>query len=138
MIALRFSKISGRFEITDAGLPASDSKGTFCPPVDISYCDGTVNVKVDLPGASPEDISIEAGETQLVISGAIQPSAQTGSCRLIERASGLFRRVIIIDGRISTEKIEAHLSNGVLTVKLPVTDFETTHEKIEIPIKGTD
>jgi HSP20 family protein len=138
MIIFRFSHSSGRFEIAGVGVPAEIPRGAFRPPVDISFNDGAFTLRLDIPGVVPQDVSIEAGDHEITISGEIAQPNPPGPCRLMERPFGLFSRTLSIPGLIDQEKVEAHLSNGVLAIKVPVSNLKHDPTRIEVKIEGAD
>jgi HSP20 family protein len=138
MLIFRFNRISGRFEITGVSGATSHPLGSFRPPVDISYSGKTFIVRMDLPGASPEDILIEAGEQEITISGKIMSPDTSGPCRLMERPTGSFMRTISFPGKIVADKVTSQLQYGVLTIEIPAPDLDRDSTRIEIRIKGAD
>jgi len=78
-------------------------------------------IRAELPGISSKDLDIEATGKSLSISGHRQiPSAEEGAkYHRRERESGKFSRVITLPGDIDTTKVNASLSNGILTILLP-------------------
>jgi HSP20 family protein len=137
MLIFRFSRISGRFEIVGAGT-VEGPKTAFRPAIDVSYFDQAFTVRMDIPGVTPEDMSIEAGDNEISISGSVPSIEQPGPWRLMERRSGPFRRTISFPSRIASDKIEAHLNNGVLTLKIPTPDLKHDPITIDIRIEGAD
>jgi len=138
MLIFRFSSISGRFEITGIAASGERPRGTFRPHVDISYHDRVFTIRMDLPGVVPENLLIEADEHEISIAGVVPPPDKPGPCRLMERASGQFRRTISFPGRIAPDKVDAHLSGGVLTLSVPAPELERDPTRIEVNIQGAD
>ena len=138
MLTIRYRQVSGRLEPGGAGDAAENPRSAFSPPVDISYRDGLFIVRVDIAGASAEDITIEACEHELAIYGSIRAADRTGSCRLMERRSGQFRRVLTFPGKITPEGIDASLQQGVLILRIPTSDLEIDPTEIKIEIQGAD
>jgi HSP20 family protein len=138
MLIFRYSKVSGRFEISGVTGTADKPKGTFRPPVDISFRDRVFTVRIDLPGASPEDLSIEADEREVNIYGTVKQTDPPGPCRLIERPSGTFMRTLNFHGGIAPDKVTASLSGGVLTLVVPAPNLDRDPTRIEIRIDGAD
>jgi HSP20 family protein len=138
MLVFRFSRLLGSFEITGVTSPGDRPRGSFRPPVDISYRDRSFTVRVDLPGVSPEDVCIEASENEVSIVGAVPPSDRPGPCRLMERPSGSFARTLSFPCCIAPDKINAVLVNGVLTLVIPSPDLDRDPTRIEVRIEGGD
>jgi len=138
MFIFKFSRISGRFEISGAPSEIEGGGGFFRPPVDISYHDRVFTVRMDIPGIGPENISIEAMGNTLSITGTVPPPERPGPCRLMERPSGRFRRTLDFPGEVDVDRIEASLADGVLTVRVPVPSLERDPTRIEVKVRGAD
>ncbi len=91
------------------------------PRVDIKEEGNTYHVLMDLPGVNKEDVNIMLEDGVLTISGERKSSEEEEKqrCHLNERAHGKFSRRFTLQNVIDTEKIEAKIENGVLTVSLP-------------------
>lgn len=93
-------------------------------------------VKVDLPGFSKDDISIEVDNNQLTIRARREEEQETKDSqnRIIrrERHFGEFVRQFYVDN-IDEDRIEATLKDGVLTIILPKrNDRNGTRKQIRI------
>ncbi len=94
---------------------------------------------MDLPGVNPDDVSIEATDTEVRIVGKLEPTDNPGGpCRLMERPSGQFMRTLSFPGRIAPDRITAALADGVLTMTIPAPDLTRDPTTIEIRIEGAD
>ena len=138
MLVFRFSRTSGRFEIMGVSGRSDRPRTHFRPPVDISFKSNIFTIRMDLPGVSPDDISIEAEESEINIVGNIPAPDAPGPCRLMERPSGPFMRKLTFHGRISPDGIEARLEDGVLALRVPAPDLSRDPTTIEIRIEGAD
>ena len=138
MLVFRFSRISGQFEITGTTAGSGSTRGSFRPPVDISYRNKVFTLRIDLPGVNPEDLTIEASDNEIHIAGVAAPGDPPGPCRLMERPSGTFKRTLSFPERISPEDVRASLENGVLTIHIPSPDLSRDPTRIEIRIEGSD
>ncbi|HEX9744395.1 MAG TPA: Hsp20/alpha crystallin family protein [bacterium] len=135
MIVFTFSINSGRFEITGVKGESKSTRGYFKPKVDIAFAEGSFHVKMDLPGARPENIRIEANENEMNITGEVVRDYPCGPCRLMERSAGNFLRTIGFPCRIDPERITATLMDGVLSVEVPSPEAQRDPTRIEIPIR---
>ncbi|HEX2140597.1 MAG TPA: Hsp20/alpha crystallin family protein [Woeseiaceae bacterium] len=94
---------------------------TFNPVVDVDQQDQQYEISVELPGVIADDVNVECADDLLVISGS-KERKQTrgeGENRQSERIYGSFRRAFRLPDDALREKIEAHFSDGVLTVLVP-------------------
>jgi HSP20 family protein len=77
-------------------------------------------VEAELPGLSMDDVELYAHENELTINGRRTfPEAKDGGYRRRERAAGRFSRTVMLPWKIDADKVQAKLTNGVLSVTLP-------------------
>lgn len=94
---------------------------TFNPVVDVDQQDNLYEISVELPGVIADDVNVECTDDLLIISGS-KERKQTrgeGENRQSERVYGSFQRAFRLPDDAVREKIEAHFSDGVLTVAVP-------------------
>ena len=110
---------------------------TGMPHVDI-YDEGKELVmKADLPGMKKEDVDISLSDNVLTISGEKKKVEKVAKDKYYryERSHGSFFRRFELPYGIDTDKIVAHMENGVLEVRLPRTDEAQTKGR-KISIRG--
>jgi HSP20 family protein len=78
-------------------------------------------VRAELPGIKADALDISITGNSLSISGERTFPAQGEPVKYHrrEREAGSFSRVITLPGQVDANKVEAHASNGVLTIVLP-------------------
>lgn len=77
-------------------------------------------LSVDLPGLSDKDITLNVQDNVLTLTAARNVATPEGyAVRHRERAGSQFTRKLRIPPQVDSEKIEARMSNGVLTLTLP-------------------
>ena len=81
-------------------------------------------IAADLPGVHLENVDIQFDRGTLTISGArgaTLPASEKGQLRVFssERATGSFARSVRLPEHVDPEKIDATLTDGVLTVQVP-------------------
>ncbi|MEM8670263.1 MAG: Hsp20/alpha crystallin family protein [Planctomycetota bacterium] len=101
-----------------------DSKGwnrsPAAPPVNIWEDDNGFYVEVDVPGLSMENLEIFVQESdELSIKGSRPEREIEGHWHHREHRGGDFERTIKLSDAVDVESVEAELTNGVLTIKLP-------------------
>ena len=103
----------------------------FLPAVDIWEDDQQVVIQLDIPGCRPDDLSAEAVDGQLVVTG--ERDAGDGAQRRYrsERWQGRFVRSFTLPQSIDGSSISATYEDGVLTVTLPKPE-EAKPKSIEI------
>jgi HSP20 family protein len=99
-------------------VPATIAARLPLAPADIEETDDAYVVELDLPGVQPGDIDIEVRENELRVSGEIKERERKGILRRQMRRVGQFEHVVALPGEVDPDKVEARLSDGVLTVRL--------------------
>src|SRR5690242_11269565 len=92
------------------------------PPFDIVETSSGIEVVMDVPGVSADEVEIVFARNVLLIAGRKLPRAfEDGSAafHVAERAFGRFGRAITLDGAFDTASATATLSAGELRVVLP-------------------
>jgi HSP20 family protein len=94
--------------------------GTRLPmaPADIEETEDAYVVELDLPGVTPDDVSVEVRENELRVAGEIKAKERKGIVRRQMRRVGEFEHVVALPGEVDPNKVEARLADGVLTVRL--------------------
>ena len=108
------------FESPTAGFDLSVSgRGVFPPTNAFSDKDGYI-IRMEVPGVSPETLTIESHGRTLTISGKRDASAPEGvSFHRHERSSGEFSRSLQLSADLDLTKAEATCKHGMLTVRIP-------------------
>ena len=90
------------------------------PAVNITENGDTYYVRAELPGMTADDIELQVTDGSLVISGERKILSEGEKVRYHrrEREDGTFSRLIRLPGAIDADKIEAKMTNGVLTVSI--------------------
>jgi len=77
-------------------------------------------LRVEVPGVEDKDIELQADASTVTIRGARQDNVPEGhSVHRKERVAFRFARSFSLPTKVDSEKVEAVLKNGVLTVTLP-------------------
>jgi HSP20 family protein len=97
----------------------SEGVATF-PAVNVWEEGDAVLVEAELPGVSREDLEVfVTGGNQLTLKGARKALTPEKSIRhRQERGFGTFHRVILLPFPVDADKVDAHLENGVMLIKL--------------------
>ncbi|QDV49640.1 Hsp20/alpha crystallin family protein [Gimesia fumaroli] len=105
--------------------------------LDMSETDDAIEVKMDIPGIQPEEIEVEVIGNTLQITGERKEEQEEKgkTFHRIERTSGSFSRSVKLPCEVQSEHIEAECAEGVLTVKLPKSDFRKPH-KVTVKTKS--
>ena len=102
------------------------------PPVDIVEDRDGITLRADLPGVSREDLSIGIDGDTLTIEGTVKlgESADMEAVYAEVRVAQ-YKRSFVLGGDLDSEKVEAGMKNGVLTLKVPKRE-QAKPRKIEV------
>jgi HSP20 family protein len=107
--------------------------GRWSALADIEETDDAFIVEIDLPGVRPEDVNLELRNNDLRISGDVREKERVGVLRRQARQVGQFDYVVGLPGDIDPDKVDAALSDGVLTIHL---GKSTASKPRRIEVKG--
>lgn len=107
--------------------------GQVAPTLDVSETNGSVEVRMDLPGMKPEDIDIQVNGNLLMVSGERREEKEETdrAFHRVERRMGSFSRSLTLPCAIREEKVDARYRDGVLSITLPKTD-EAKSRKVQV------
>ena len=122
----------GRFSIDWAGGSPIRER---IPSLDLTETDGTIEIKMDLPGIKSDEVDIEVDADSIRISGEHkEEQEETGKTfHRIERRAGSFSRLVTLPCAIDQEHVVAESRDGVLTITLPKSEESKTRK---VPVKG--
>jgi HSP20 family molecular chaperone IbpA len=103
---------------TDTPSKASASVPTQSPPVDVYESVDELLLVADMPGITPEELSIHVDKDELTIESK-RAASETGKLFVAEFAPRDYRRSFTIPHGLDIDKIKAQFSNGVLSLHLP-------------------
>jgi HSP20 family protein len=90
------------------------------PPVDIFEDAEALTVLADMPGVTPEHLTIDLHEGVLTITGHAAASEGPNEVPVLdEYQAGTFQRSFTLSEAIDQERIQATLKHGVLRLRLP-------------------
>ncbi|GAA4309454.1 hypothetical protein GCM10023086_28810 [Streptomyces venetus] len=110
------SEMSGLMESTVGGAATAVA---WTPPADVTESDDAFHVEIELPGVKSKDIDVEANGQEVVVTGEIKEKERKGVLRRSTRRTGAFEYRLRLPGEVDTEKINAQMSDGVLTITVP-------------------
>jgi HSP20 family protein len=89
------------------------------PAVNMWQGSDSMALTAELPGVDPADIDISVKNDVVTISGERKPPADNGATwHRRERAYGRFSRVIQLPYRVDPDRVEARMTDGVLSIEL--------------------
>lgn len=89
------------------------------PLVDVEETEDGFVLQADVPGIEHEDLMVELVGDELAITGQRRQRESTGTIRRQMRRTGRFEYRVALPDHIDADKVEAHLDEGVLTVRIP-------------------
>jgi HSP20 family protein len=100
----------------------SPLKGVNIPTTDVYTKDNEMTIEAHLPNFNQEDVNIQVENGAIVISAERHEKNEDNNKKYIVReSSSSFYRRIQLPERANTDKIDAQLNEGVLTIKVPMT-----------------
>lgn len=123
-------------EISDILDDGSFGTSFWTPAVDVAENENEVQVKVELPGISKDDVKITMQENILTIRGEKKQENETKNSeyRRVERSYGSFQRSFTLPTSVKHDEIEASYKDGILTVTLPKAE-EAKPKQIDVKVK---
>jgi HSP20 family protein len=88
-------------------------------PIDIEETEDAYVVEIDLPGVSPDDLTLEWSQRELTVRGEIRERERTGFVRKQTRRLGQFHHSVTLPGEVDGDRIKASLDDGVLMIRAP-------------------
>ncbi|HEX7084445.1 MAG TPA: Hsp20/alpha crystallin family protein [Gaiellaceae bacterium] len=100
------------------GLEWAQSRG-WTPAVDLEEAEDAYIVEAELPGVKREDVEVELLGNELSIAGECKERERKGAVRRQGRRTGRFEYRLSLPHDVKGDNVEASLSEGVLTVRVP-------------------
>ena len=121
---------SGFFANTRAGLT-----GKAWPAVDVANKESQIEVRIEVPGCTSDDLNITVEDNVLTITGEKKQSQETKDDTVFHRESvyGSFRRDIRLPSDVDADNIDASYEQGVLNLVCPKSDKSKT---VKIKVNG--
>ncbi len=100
------------------------------PAVDIYEAENEIVLKAELPGINKDDVAVEVKDNALTLRGERFPEAEINEDKYYRReiCFGTFERSFTLQDRIQPEQIKATFKDGVLTVKIPRPQAESSKQ----------
>ena len=106
------------------------------PTIEMKETNGNLVVTADLPGINKQDINVEISDRTLTIQGErkMEKNEEKEGLYRSERRYGRFYRSILLPDTAKTDQIKAEMHDGVLELKVPLTESKRTRQ---IPVSAT-
>ncbi|MFH1463515.1 MAG: Hsp20/alpha crystallin family protein [Pseudomonadota bacterium] len=99
--------------------PSLRGRAVIAPPVDIFENDDGFLIVADLPGVAADKVDIRLENGELTIQGTWSLPEPEGTAMASEYRAADYKRSFYVPDTIDVDGIEAHLAQGVLSVRLP-------------------
>jgi HSP20 family protein len=104
------------------------------PPVDVWEDGDGITLCADMPGVSKDHLNLRVDGNNLIIEGQLGLElSEHAEALYADLRSSLYRRSFALSGELETDRIEANLKDGVLTVRIPKR-AELRPKKIEVNV----
>ncbi len=123
----RFFKLNGFDQLfhdvgSALGVPATSGTivTSWLPTADVREDKDSIRIALDLPGVNPNDVKIALEDRTLTIHGEKKQAAEAEErVHHFERVFGPFTRKFLLPNSVNTDRIEAKIEHGVLTLTAP-------------------
>lgn len=92
---------------------------SFTPPLDVRSNDQELVFCLDVPGLKQSDLQINVENRVLTIQGERKYPGNDNERAWVGRGYGAFNASYALPDTVDTEKVSAHLADGVLTIRAP-------------------
>jgi HSP20 family protein len=94
----------------------------FSPAVETGWTDDFLNLRVVVPAVSQNDLKMTVQGSQLTIQGERRAPEEFGKEGTVysQMPYGRFERVLDLPAGLDLDKLQAHLHDGVLDIRIPV------------------
>ena len=106
---------------------------TWNPPVDVSEAADGYTFAIELPGMTPDTVTVEVKDNALTVKGERKEAALQGGAQYLhrERPHGRFARVFRMKKAVNADGVMASYRDGVLSIAVPLRE-EVKPRKIHI------
>lgn len=108
------------FDVLSEGGSTAVHSGVY-PLINLTEDKENYFIRAELPGAKSEDLDIQVTANTISITGERKIPVEAGNVKYHrrEREAGKFSRMIGLPGDVASDKVDAKLSDGVLTIRIP-------------------
>ena len=117
--------------LVQSALGSSAGAGPWLPAADVSETDDAYVVEIELPGVKRDDVDVELNGNELVVTVELKEQERKGLLRRRTRRVGDFEYRVTLPGDLHEHGVEASLTSGVLTVRVPKAEHARSG-KIEV------
>ena len=90
----------------------------FMPLADVEETDDAYVIEIELPGVDQKDIDVSVSGRRVLVTGERKERERVGLLRRRTRRVGEFRYEIVLPDDLDPDDVDAHLDQGVLTLRV--------------------
>lgn len=111
----------GRLWESAFGARSGDSATTtgWAPIADVCETEDAYVVEIEVPGVKREDLTVDLVSNELAVTGEVKETEREGLFRRRTRRTGRFEYRTTLPRDVDTDKVDANLADGILTVHIP-------------------
>ena len=129
----------GRFlgEAGDQPRGVGESERAWLPAIETYTREGTLGVRVALPGVDPKDVEVSVTDNLLTIKGErkLENETKDGNYFQRELAYGAFQRTLTVPEGVDVSRVQAKYSNGMLEVTMPA-PLSVAPKRVDIQVEA--
>lgn len=117
-----------------------ERSGGWAPAADVTRTDDGITMKVDLPGMTADDVTVELRDGQLAVMGERKQESEEKHEGIVarERIFGSFARTLALPAGVTADDVRATFANGELTVEVSLpAQPEATQIEVQTPEGAT-
>jgi HSP20 family protein len=120
-VASLFDEQRGRLGRPKARSSETDETLSWSPKIDVTQRDDNLIVRADLPGMTPDDVTVEITDDAITLSGQRKQERveENGGVYRLERSYGAFYREIPLPEGAIADRATASFKDGVLEITVP-------------------
>lgn len=105
------------------------------PAVDIFEDSHQITVQAEIPGVTKDGLTVRTDRNSLLIEGDLALELPAGMSALYaDLQTTKYRRTFVLGSELETERIEANLKDGLLTLRIPKrVEYRTRKIKVNVP-----
>jgi HSP20 family protein len=109
--------------------PWMTAPASLAPKLDVIDRDGSVLVRVEVPGVQKNHLAVEASDVAVTIKGEIahDQAHEEDHYRIAETTRGEFERTVRLPTDVDSTRAKATFKDGVVEVMLPKVDRSRSH-----------
>jgi HSP20 family protein len=117
---------------------AGGPTNVLAPRMDISEDDNEIRLSAEMPGVTPENVSVELNDDLLTIRGEreAERKEERKNFHVMERSYGAFQRTLRLPFPVDAAQVQAQVDHGVLTVTILKTGMKQRAHRIEVKSGG--